>query len=414
MKYRVTASKKTIEGSISLPASKSISNRTLIIQALCSDSLQVHNLSDSDDTKVLHAALKGQHQTIDIGHAGTAMRFLTAYLSTQSGTRELTGSDRMKQRPLGILADALNRLGARIEYLEETGFPPLKITGSALSGKALELDGSISSQYISALLLIAPVLPEGLQLKLKGEVTSKSYIEMTLKLMSYFGIRYEWKNNVITVARQDYLARAYTVEADWSAASYWYQILAMADQGKIVLENLYLDSLQGDARIASWFVPFGIRSEQTHSGVILTRDYPGKPDKVELDFIENPDIAQTMACLCVAQGVPFHFTGLKTLKIKETDRIAGLKNELIHFGARLEEPRTGELTWDGILSDKEKMNVPLIRTYHDHRMALSFAPMAMTGMPVEIEDPMVVTKSYPHFWDDLIRTGFRITQNQAK
>jgi 3-phosphoshikimate 1-carboxyvinyltransferase len=408
MKYQVTANRNIIKGQINLPASKSISNRVLIINALCYNPYPVKNLSDSDDTRVLQEALFSNQNKFDIGHAGTAMRFLTAFLSKIVGEWEITGSERMKQRPIKILVDALNKLGARIEYMENEGCPPLKIFGSHLKGQPLELDGSISSQYISALLMIAPTIENGLVLNLKGDITSRSYIELTLKLMARFGIQYKWEGNTITVPEQNYLPGEFIVEADWSGASYFYQILALAEKGEILLDNLQIQSLQGDATIATWFEQFGIFSEQKSEGVLLKKTKSAQPEKLELDFIENPDVAQTMACLCVAKKVPFHFSGLKTLKIKETDRISALQNELAKFGAALIEPVHGELSWDGTIDDSKAEKTPLIQTYHDHRMALAFAPMALAGFTLEIDDPMVVTKSYPGFWKDLKKVGFDI------
>ena len=409
MKYRIKAERRIIEGSILLPSSKSISNRVLIINALCDNPYPALNLSGSDDTLVLQKALNSNNNTFDVGHAGTAMRFLTAFLAKIVGEWELTGSERMKQRPIGILVDALNQLGARIEYREKPGYPPLKIFGSHLKGKTLELDGSISSQYISALLMIAPTIENGLTLKLTGKITSRPYIELTLKLMGKFGIQYEWKGNTIILPEQNYFPREYSVESDWSGASYWYQMMAMAEKGGLFLEKLQLSSLQGDAIVADWFEQFGVYSEQKPGGVLLTKTEEIRPGKSEIDFIENPDLAQTFAALCVAKKVPFHFSGLKTLKIKETDRIAALQNELRKFGAILMEPAEGELAWDGIIAANEIQKTPLISTYHDHRMALAFAPLALVGNPVEIDDPQVVTKSYPLFWKDLGKAGFEIT-----
>ncbi len=412
MKYQIAANNKNITGTINLPASKSISNRALIINALSYSPYPLRNLSDSDDSKVLEAALFSNNNKFDIGHAGTAMRFLTAFLAKIVGEWEITGSERMKQRPISILVDALNSLGAQITYKEVEGFPPLKILGSNLTGKTLELDGSISSQYISALLLIAPTITNGLSLKLKGKITSRSYIKLTLELMAKFGIQYRWEGDEITVGEQHYFPIDFTVEADWSGASYWYQILALAGQGEILLENLQLNSLQGDANIAGWFEGFGIQSVQKNEGVLLTKKENTSPEKVVIDFIENPDIAQTMACLCVAKTIPFHFTGLKTLKIKETDRIAALQNELAKFGATLTEPKLGELAWDGKINSALKEENPVIKTYHDHRMALAFAPMALVGISLQIEDPEVVTKSYPKFWNDIKSVGFDVSEKK--
>jgi 3-phosphoshikimate 1-carboxyvinyltransferase len=410
MQYQVSANIKNISGSINLPASKSISNRALIINALSYSPYPILNLSDSDDTKVLEAALFSNSTKFDIGHAGTAMRFLTAFLAKIAGEWEITGSERMQQRPIAILVDALNQLGAKIEYLKNEGCPPLKIFGSHLKGQTIELDGSVSSQYISALLLIAPTVENGLTLKLKGNITSRSYIKLTLELMAQFGIQYQWNQNEIFVPEQNYFARDFTCEADWSGASYWYQIMALIDSGEVLLENLQLDSLQGDVNIAAWFEQFGVVSTQKKEGVLLSKTKTIQPEKLVLDFIENPDVAQTMACLCVAKEIPFQFTGLKTLKIKETDRIAALQNELAKFGAKLTEPEQGELAWDGAFDLTLKDEMPTVNTYHDHRMALAFAPMALAGFQLQVDDPMVVTKSYPGFWEDLGTVGFEISE----
>jgi len=410
MNYKISASTREISGTIALPASKSISNRALIINALCYNPYPVANLSDSDDTKVLQAALFSNNNHFDIGHAGTAMRFLTAFLAKIVGEWEITGSERMQQRPIKILVDALTELGAKIEYLKNDGYPPLKIFGSHLKGRTIKLDGSVSSQYITALLLIAPTIENGLTLELKGEITSQSYIRLTLELMAQFGIQYQWNGNTFVIPEQNYFPREFTCEADWSAASYWYAIMALADDGEVLLENLKLDSLQGDAHIAAWFETFGVASFQQDNGVRLIKSRNIQPEKLELDFIENPDVAQTMACLCVAKGIPFHFSGLKTLKIKETDRILALQNELEKFGAEITEPAPGELEWKGKLDMEMKEYLPRVETYHDHRMALAFAPMTLAGLTMEIADPMVVTKSYPGFWDDLKKIGCSIVE----
>lgn len=411
MNYQISTKIKSIKGSINLPASKSISNRALIINALCYSPYPLRNLSDSDDTRVLAKALSSNSNKFDIGHAGTAMRFLTAFLAKIVGEWEVIGSERMQQRPIKILVDALNSLGAKITYLKKEGYPPLKIFGSHLSGKMIELDGSVSSQYITALLLIAPTLHNGLILKLNGNITSASYIDLTLKLMAKFGIQYSWEENVITVPQQNYFPIDFTVEADWSGASYWYEILSLCESGEVLLENLELKSLQGDANIATWFEQFGVISSQQETGVLLAKTEDKIPKMLNLDFIENPDVAQTMACLCVAKQIPFHFTGLKTLKIKETDRIAALQNELAKFGAELKEPEHGALSWDGKINPKMIKLNPTIQTYHDHRMALAFAPMALAGYQLQIEDPLVVTKSYPGFWNDLKSLGFEINES---
>ena len=406
MKYSLSKPDQNIRGIVNLPSSKSISNRVLIINALAYCPYEIRNLSDSDDTKVMQQIFSSNTNVFDIGHAGTAMRFMTAFLSKIVGEWTLTGSERMKQRPIRILVNALNELGAKIEYLEKEGFPPLKILGSHLKGKVLELDGSVSSQYISALLMIGPTIEGGLTLRLINRITSRSYIGMTLKLMNQFGIDYIWNENEIRIEEQNYRPIDFTVEADWSGASYWYQLLALANEGEVELRNLCLPSFQGDCIVADWFRSFGIESTFTGKHVVITKKNFDCPDCLSLDFMENPDIAQTMAVLCILKKVPFHFRGLETLKIKETDRIAALQNELAKFGVQLTEPLQGELQWDGSFP-LVKEDIPVILTYHDHRMALAFAPAALLGKVI-IDDPLVITKSYPGFYEDLRNVGFEI------
>lgn len=408
MQYTISSNIKKLEGKITLPTSKSISNRVLIINALAYSPYAVGNLSDSDDSKVMKQVLTSNTNKFDISHAGTAMRFLTAFLSKIVGEWEITGSERMQQRPIKILVDALNALGAKIAYINNEGYPPLRIWGSNLKGGKLELDGSISSQYISALLMIAPTIEGGLQLTLKNKITSASYIDLTLKLMARFGIYYKWENNVITIKEQQYKAIPYTVEADWSGASYWYQMAVLADEADILLNGLELDSLQGDCAQAKWFKKFGITSTQEGNAVRLSTTNIEHPSKYTQNFVENPDIAQTFAVMCVCKQIPFHFSGLETLKIKETDRIHALIVELRKLGANLYEPKHGELTWDGKL-DQTKFNSEVtIDTYHDHRMALAFAPVALTNGQIKINDPMVITKSYPEFYNDLEKVGINV------
>ncbi len=408
MQYKITAPISPIKGKIKLPASKSISNRVLIINALSYSPFPIHNLSDSNDTKVMLDVLNSNTNQFDVGAAGTAMRFLTAYLSKIVGQWEITGTERMKQRPIGILVDALNNLGAKIEYIEKEGYPPLRIWGSRFKGKTIELDGSVSSQFITALLLIAPYVEEGLTIKLKNKVTSASYIRLTLNLMEKFGVHSNWEKNEVRIEEQNYLPIDYTVEGDWSGASYLYQLVALSEGAELEVDGLQLPSLQGDAAIANWFEEFGIVTNPVGSGLKLLNPLAKSPKNLTLNFVENPDVAQTMATLCVAKKVSFHFSGLETLKIKETDRIKALQDELAKFGAQIVEPQHGELKWDGQLEDIEHESAPTIATYKDHRMALAFAPMALTGTPVIIDDPMVVTKSYPSFWKDLSNLGFTI------
>lgn len=409
MKYIVSKPEPSLKGSIVLPSSKSIANRALIIHALSFSPYPIENLSDSDDTNVMEQVFHSNSNHFDIGHAGTAMRFLTAFLSQIVGEWTITGSDRMKQRPIGILVDALTKLGSRIEYIENEGFPPLKIYGSHLKGCVLELDGSISSQYISALLMIAPTIEDGLTLRLKNKITSRPYIEMTLQLMEQFGVKHVWKGNEIRISEQKYLARPYSVEADWSGASYWFQMAVLAEEVDVELIGLRTQSLQGDAIVAQWFELLGIRTTATEQGSRLTKNGQALPKFLQLNFIENPDVAQTFAVLCVMKQIPFHFTGLETLKIKETNRIAALQDELAKFGAHLTEPAHGELKWDGTFP-LEKQALPIIETYHDHRMAMAFAPACQQLGQVAILDPMVVTKSYPGYWVDLKKVGFKVEE----
>ncbi|MDR1678199.1 MAG: 3-phosphoshikimate 1-carboxyvinyltransferase [Prevotellaceae bacterium] len=405
MKFLLTPPAR-LQGSIALPASKSISNRALILSSLAYSDLPVENLSDCDDTTVMLAALNSDKAVFDIGAAGTSMRFLTAFLSKIVGEWILTGSERMKQRPIRLLVDALNSLGARIEYAENEGFPPLRIFGSALKGGKIELDGGVSSQYISALLMIAPTMQEGLQLTLTGDIISMPYIRLTLQMMEEFGVKAYWKNNTITIPPQPYKAVCYTVEADWSAASYWYEMVALCDEGDIFLQGLQKNSFQGDAKIAEIFKLLGVKTVYEKSGVRITKK--GKPiDNMRYNFVDQPDMAQTFAVCCCMLAVPFRFSGLQSLKIKETDRIAALIAEMRKAGFVLREPAPGQLEWAG-----ERCQTPdniVIDTYDDHRMAMAFAPIALR-MPLAINNPQVVTKSYPSFWDDLRAVGFGIEE----
>ena len=411
MQYIITKADKILKGEITLPSSKSISNRILIINSLSYSPYLIDNLSDSDDTRVLEEVLNSNANQFDIGHAGTAMRFLTAFLSKIAGEWTLTGSERMQQRPIGTLVDALRKLGASIEYVENDGFPPLKILGTSLAGGIIELDGSISSQYISALLMIAPTIRGGLTLRLLNQVTSKPYIDLTLALMKEFGIQHTLKENEIKIEEQHYKPIKFSVEADWSGASYWYAMAALSNECDLLLKGLRLESLQGDASQSEWFEKyFGVQSVQEGNHVHLSKIRLTKPKIIEIDFIENPDIAQTFAVLAVCKKIPFHFKGLLTLKIKETNRILALQQELIKFGAILTEPEQGELAWDGTI-DKSLLNQPpSIKTYHDHRMALAFAMAAMVYPKLIIEDPLVISKSYPGYWKDLLNMGFGVSE----
>ncbi|MCE5332023.1 MAG: 3-phosphoshikimate 1-carboxyvinyltransferase [Bacteroidales bacterium] len=381
---------------ISLPASKSISNRALILNALADSPYEIENLSDCDDTRVTVKALDSSDTTFDIGAAGTAMRFLTAFLSKTVGEWVITGSERMKQRPIKLLVDALNRLGARIEYVEKEGFPPLRIFGSALTGGEIHLNGGISSQYISALMMIAPYMQNGLKIILDGNIISKPYIEMTLKMMAEFGATVKFKKNEITIKPQAYKPIRYKVESDWSAASYWYEVLSILGKGKVFLKGLYANSFQGDSKVAVLFEQLGVKTEYQPEGVLITAT-KNNVLAFKYDFVNQPDLAQTFAVTCCLKGIPFHFGGLQSLKIKETDRIVALTNELHKLGFVLSEPAEGQLAWRG--ERCERAEIISIATYEDHRMAMAFAPAALVT-PLVIECPEVVSKSYPNFWED--------------
>lgn len=405
MQIKVSAP-DNIRATIKLPASKSISNRALVINALGKGSFTPDNLSDCDDTSVMVKALSEENETIDIMAAGTAMRFLTAFLSVSEGTRIITGTKRMQQRPIRILVDALRTLGAHIEYVGEDGFPPLKITGALLAKKEISLKGDVSSQYISALLMIAPILKHGLTIHLTGEVISKPYIDLTLQLMKDFGAKAEWiAESSIKVEPHPYTPVPFTVESDWSAASYWYEIAALSKDAEVELLGLFPNSYQGDSKVADIFARLGIKTKFTPWGVMLKKT--GKlPAKLDYDFVNEPDLAQTFVVTCVALELPFRFTGLQSLKIKETDRIAALIKELGKLGYILREENNSILSWNGERCEADA--IPVIDTYEDHRMAMAFAPMCLINQHITINDPQVVSKSYPNYWEDLRLAGFII------
>jgi 3-phosphoshikimate 1-carboxyvinyltransferase len=411
----ITLSKKEREfkGTIQLTGSKSESNRALILQALSKGIVVVKNLSSAFDTVTLNGILDGSgltsdgsQLTADIGPAGTAMRFLTAYYATKADHDVvLTGTARMKQRPIGILADALVSLGAKIEYVENEGFPPIKLkAGFEQTSARVKIKGDISSQYITALLLIAPTLPEGLELEIDGELTSRPYVEMTLSLMDQTGIKHSWNGNLITIAPQPFSATAINVEPDWSAASYWYSIATLCDKAEIRLPFLKKYSLQGDSKITEIMANFGITSVFDNDGVTLIKEDKPLERKI-FDFKDCPDLAQTVIVCCAALGHDATFTGLETLKIKETDRVLALQNELGKMGVKLIEKN---FVYKLDCSERFIPEKITIATYEDHRMAMAFAPLALIIDKVEIEEPNVVEKSYPHFWEDLEKAGFII------
>jgi 3-phosphoshikimate 1-carboxyvinyltransferase len=416
MKYSVQKTDKRINGTVELDSSKSISNRVLIIRSLCAEPFEIQRLSTAKDTQTLQGLLSENKEIYDVGPAGTTFRFLTAFLSTQHGTQVLTGSERMKQRPIKDLVDALCLLGADIEYLENEGYPPLKINAPkafGVNGK-IAIPASTSSQFVTALLLIAPTMPNGLELTLLGDIVSRSYIEMTLSLMQYFGIEYDWTDNIIKVAPQAYQAKNFTVESDWSAASYYYAMAAFADELALDLVGLYDNSIQGDSVIAKLGTSFGIETEFTNDGVRLRKSKSPNTPMLEWNFILCPDIAQTLAVMCGGVGMMGLFTGLETLKVKETDRITALQNELakvqVWFSALpsrfSKKSNTQYYQVDGAATWVES---PIFSTYEDHRMAMAFAPLALLG-DIVIEDPHVVEKSYPRFWEDMKGLGFLVQE----
>ena len=399
---------------VDLPASKSISNRALIIHALSGGSTLPENLSDCDDTSVIIEALRTMPEEINIKAAGTAMRFMTAYLSVTPGTHILTGTERMKHRPIGILVDALRTLGANIEYIGEEGYPPIRITGSTLKGGLLEIHGNVSSQYISALLMIGPMLKDGLTLRLLDHIISRPYIDLTLWMMGEFGAEAEWTSaDTITVSPKPYKSRDYFIENDWSGASYWYEMLALNDdpESEIRLTGLMDGSKQGDSITRYIFSLLGVKTKLQSKKAGIPQTITLKKNghcvpKLEYDFVNCPDLAQTFVVACAAMNIPFHFTGLSTLKIKETDRIEALKTEMRKLGYVVKDIDGSELLWDG-----ERCEPSLeqgIDTYEDHRMALAFAPYAMKHNGLVINNPQVVTKSYPHYWDHLRQAGFKV------
>lgn len=410
MNYKVEFKGECLKGTIKVPASKSIANRLLIIQALCKEKINISNLSDSEDTVVLQRGLASDTDIINIGHAGTSMRFLTAYFASQPCNKILTGSDRMKERPIGNLVEALQGLGADIDYAEKKGYPPLQIKGKQLTGKRIAIDSSISSQFISALLMVGPTFKGGLELELEKNVISSSYIEMTISIMKLAGVQVKKQDNLLIVPEAAYKMDDYTVEGDWSGVSYWYQIAALTKKSDITITSLHKESLQGDARCAEVFKHVGIDTAYNKEGIALSKA-TDIPAHFEFDFIENPDIVQTLAVTCVMLGISFKFTGTQSLRIKETDRIAALQNELGKFGAVLNYTDNGALSWDGKRTSLDAIKEPIrIPTYHDHRMAMAFAPIALMGIPVIIENADVVRKSYPAFWTDLKAVGFSLTE----
>lgn len=385
----------------------------MIIQALCQDEFQINRLAGADDTVILQRVLQENTDVYDVHHAGTSYRFLTSFLCLQEGSHLLTGSDRMKERPIGPLVDALRKLGAKIEYTENEGYPPLKIDKAEWKqlDSPLEIDASISSQFISSLLLIAPKLPNGLELKLVGDLVSRPYLEMTLELMREFGIDYSWDGDIISITQQEYVGKDYDVEADWSAASYYFVLVSLVAGSKVHLQGLKKESIQGDSEIVGMMLSLGVKARWENEEWILEHSEE-RTDNYEYNFILQPDLAQSIAVCVGAHGINGLFSGLQTLKVKETDRITALKNELqkVQVYLSLLPNKFSKKSIEEMYLQAGKAvseETPVFATYKDHRMAMSFACLAAM-MDVEIENPMVVSKSYPKFYEDLKSLGIEV------
>lgn len=405
MTYSIGHTTGSIHSKIHLASSKSESNRALIINALTGNACNIQNVSTARDTVTMNRLLNSKEEVLDVIDAGTTMRFLTAYLSLGKQERIITGTERMCERPIGLLVDALREIGADIEYLKEEGFPPLKIKGMQTQRKnRIQIRGDVSSQYISALLMIAPNLPLGLTLDLTGEIGSLPYIQMTLQMMADFGIKYQFIDSTITVHAQPYKPTSFYVESDWSGASYWFSAAALAKEAEIELIGLKKNSLQGDAAIVPMLEKLGVSTTFKETSIVLKKDSSFTlPSKIEIDFTHCPDIAQTLAVICGGLGVELVMTGVESLKIKETDRLAALEAELGKFGVAVKEIAKHTYSVTG----KAKVDNQSVYTYKDHRMAMAFAPLALLG-EVQIENPDVVVKSYPSYWDDLKIAGFSV------
>lgn len=404
MQYKIYSPNK-LNVSIDLPASKSISNRILILNALSLNQHPIDNLSDCEDTQVLIDVFNSDSNEFDVRAAGTAMRFLTAFLSGVDGEWILKGSKRMHERPIHPLVDTLVSLGAEIEYLENRGFPPLKIKGKKLNGGEVYVSGSISSQFISALMMVAPVMRDGLTLHIQDEIISKPYIHLTAKLMEEFGANVKWDDDKIQIKPQAYKPIKYRVEPDWSAASYWYEMVALMPGSEVLLKGLYEKSYQGDANIVNLFKDLGVSTEFTDEGAVI-RNSGKRTKKFFHNFIQEPDLAQTFAATCCFLKIPFVFSGIQSLRIKETNRVEALMIELKKLGYVLKDSSNEMFEWDGERCFAE--DNPAIDTYEDHRMAMSLAPASVPLKTILINQPGVVSKSYPYFWDDLKKAGFTI------
>lgn len=398
---------------ISLPASKSICNRVLTIVALSDGVGDVYNVSDCDDTNAIINAItmhqKGE-KYINIGAAGTAMRFMTAMLALRTkATVTIDGSARMRKRPIKELVDVLCQLGAKIEYAGESdSCPPLLIHQAPMRGGSVSINGSISSQYISALMMIAPGLSDGLTINITGGLVSRPYVEMTAAIMRDFGAEVLCTDNQITIKQGDYQSRTYSIENDWSAASYWYEIRSLIPDVNLRLASLHKNSTQGDSKVAEIFKLFGVETEYTSDGVLLTYNPKSVAERIDIDLQNQPDLAQTIVVTACLKGIPFRISGLSTLRIKETDRISALISQLAKLGYTVRETEDATLESDSVRRSCDK--APAIETFDDHRMAMAFAPASIIVPGITIEDAEVVSKSYPKYWEHLKLIGFTLSE----
>ena len=399
----ISSVNKTIYGSLDLESSKSISNRLLIIKELCKTKFEIQNLSNARDTKILFEILSNYktRKGLNCEDAGTALRFIIAFLATREGIWKVSGTKRMHERPIKPLIDSLVKLGANIHYLENKGFPPIEIKSEKLSSGKLKLPGNISSQFISALLLIAPTIKGGLNLEITSKVLSKPYIDMTLGLMSEFGIEYSWENNLIKVKEQNYLSKNIEVENDWSAASFWYSFLALSKNGEIQIPNLYANSFQGDSFLSVIYSKLGIKTEFNEESIILSKT-ESIAKELELDLSNNPDLALPIIVTCCGLGIKAHLMGLESLKVKESNRLECIKKELEKFNVI-----SSINDYSIKIKENQKIVQPtsIIKCHNDHRIAMSIAPLCMKVDSIKFDNKEVVNKSYPKFWEDFDRAS---------
>lgn len=407
--YKISKEFQDIQGAVSISGSKSESNRLILLRAYTSY-FKIFNLSDSDDTQLMLSAIESDKKEINIGHAGTAMRFLTSYYSSISeNSKVLTGSNRMKQRPISILVDALKDLGCDIEYTEKSGFPPIIINGKNILSNSVTLPADVSSQYISSLMMLGVSLENGLKIELSSEITSLPYILMTKKIIDRIGGITKIDDGEITIEpfKEKAIPEQF-VESDWSSASYFFSIAALSDSARLTLSTFFKESLQGDSRLVDIYKIFGVETKFEENNIILIKNKIDLPKSINLNLKDSPDLAQTIIVTCLGLGVDCKLNGLHTLKIKETDRLIALKNEIEKFNVDKVEITENSITLENNSNLKHQV---IIETYNDHRMAMSFAPLSLK-VPIKINNPEVVTKSYINFWNDLESLGFNILKNK--